>query len=648
MRQLKIAKQITNRDSQAVEKYLQEIGKIEMITPEEETRLAQKIKAHKPWSKEYQKAVDSFVSANLRFVVSVAKQYQHQWMSLSDLISEWNLGCIKAVQRFDETKWFKFISYAVWRIRQSILQALAEEGRIVRLPQNKIGTANKIGKAIQAFEQEHERQPTDDELAELLDMSPTEINNVLASNIRHSSLDADLPWFEWEGMTMWDLMHAESQEVFSVFTFGNNDERTESIHAFLKAAKLSPREEEITLAYFWFGWLTSEYVEKKYDLTKERVRQIKERTIKRLQKRNGAMNFLRDDIIIESKKEEIKNNSDWINASKPLWKPLQEWDLKPIDTPIITPKKGKAVEKAENKKKWKHNKNRKVNIRSIKEIPTTPLEQQLDNAENVENNLKETHESDNLPDIWEVIREKVKDSIIKETKGTLITELQQDSHVPTTTPTVINQDVIEKLDTISLQLTSLQSSLQSYVKYWNIDNENIIIANILQQLETTQSTLDLYQKMYVDNKEITYDNIIKDKIEIAWTQLKNINYLIIKNKTPLNENNENEWEKDNVDITVSELVWVDKIAYSNEKLNKILETNFNWSKYLWEQPYDINKRQCINTFMDYYFETIKSPIGKSYSQETILREAKLRTWILIGQDMFNTYITEFLESIWDL
>ena len=198
MRQLKIATQITNRDSQAVEKYLQEISKISMITPEEETILAQKIKMGD------QRALDKLVQANLRFVVSVAKQYQHQGLSLSDLINEGNLGLIKAAQRFDETKGFKFISYAVWWIRQSILQALAEQGRLVRLPQNKIGTYNKANKAYMAFEQEHEREPSTEELAELLEMSETEINNIFQSNTRHTSLDA--PVHEAEDVAMGDLL----------------------------------------------------------------------------------------------------------------------------------------------------------------------------------------------------------------------------------------------------------------------------------------------------------------------------------------------------------------------------------------------------------------------------------------------------------
>src|SRR5487761_2677787 len=242
MRQLKIATQITNRDSQAVEKYLQEISKIGMITPEEETILAQKIKMGD------QRALERLTTANLRFVVSVAKQYQHQGLSLSDLINEGNLGLIKAAQRFDETKGFKFISYAVWWIRQSILQALAEQGRLVRLPQNKIGTYNKANKAYMAFEQEHEREPSTEELSDILEMSVTEINNIFQSNTRHNSLKNE-------------------------------------IRRVLKS--LSPREAEIVNAYFGLdgeNGVTIEQIGQKYDLTKERIRQIKERAIKRLQK----------------------------------------------------------------------------------------------------------------------------------------------------------------------------------------------------------------------------------------------------------------------------------------------------------------------------------------------------------------------------
>ena len=234
MRQLKIATQITNRDSQAVEKYLQEISKISMITPEEETTLAQRIKMGD------QKALDKLVQANLRFVVSVAKQYQHQGLSLSDLINEGNLGLIKAAQRFDETKGFKFISYAVWWIRQSILQALAEQGRLVRLPQNKIGTYNKANKAYMAFEQEHEREPSTEELAELLEMSETEINNIFQSNTRHTSLDA--PVHEAEDVAMGDLLEGGDDTDDDVM----KDSLRNEIRRVLKS--LSPREADFKVS----------------------------------------------------------------------------------------------------------------------------------------------------------------------------------------------------------------------------------------------------------------------------------------------------------------------------------------------------------------------------------------------------------------
>src|SRR5499433_1368022 len=186
MRQLKIATQITNRDSQAVEKYLQEISKIPMITPEEETTLAQRIKMGD------QRALDKLVQANLRFVVSVAKQYQHQGLSLSDLINEGNLGLIKAAQRFDETKGFEFISYAVWWIRQSILQALAEQSRIVRLPLNKVGLTNRIQKAFSSLEQQFEREPSAEELATMLEMDIEEVSATLNISTRHVSMDTPL------------------------------------------------------------------------------------------------------------------------------------------------------------------------------------------------------------------------------------------------------------------------------------------------------------------------------------------------------------------------------------------------------------------------------------------------------------------------
>src|SRR5699024_3110988 len=273
MRQLKIATQITNRDSQAVEKYLQEISKISLLTPEEETTLAQRIKMGD------QNALERLVTGNLRFVVSVAKQYQHQGLSLSDLINEGNLGLIKAAGRFDETKGFKFISYAVWWIRQSILQALAEQGRLVRLPQNKIGTYNKANKAYIAFEQENERGPSTEELAEIMEMNENDINTIFQSNSRHMSLDA--PVHEAEDVAMRDLLQGGEVTDDDVM----HDSLREEILRVLKS--LSPRESEIVYAYFGLGGengTSIEQVGQKYNLTKERIRQIKERAIKRLQK----------------------------------------------------------------------------------------------------------------------------------------------------------------------------------------------------------------------------------------------------------------------------------------------------------------------------------------------------------------------------
>ena len=273
MRQLKITKQVTNRETASLDKYLQEIGKVELITADEEVALAQRIKQGD------MVALEKLTKANLRFVVSVSKQYQNQGLSLPDLINEGNLGLIKAAQRFDETKGFKFISYAVWWIRQSILQALAEQGRLVRLPQNKIGTYNKANKAYMAFEQEHEREPSTEELAELLEMSETEINNIFQSNTRHTSLDA--PVHEAEDVAMGDLLKG-SEET-------DNDVMHDSLKAEIRRVlkSLSPREAEIVNAYFGLdgeNGVTIEQIGQKYDLTKERIRQIKERAIKRLQK----------------------------------------------------------------------------------------------------------------------------------------------------------------------------------------------------------------------------------------------------------------------------------------------------------------------------------------------------------------------------
>lgn len=275
MRQLKIVTQITNRDSQAFEKYLQNISKIAMITPEEETVLAQKIKLGD------QRALDKLVQANLRFAVSVAKQYQHQGLSLPDLVNEGNLGLIKAAQRFDETKGFKFISYGVWWIRQSILQALAEQSRIVRLPQHKIGIYNKANKAYMAFEQEHEREPSTEELAEMLEISESEVVNIFTSNTHHVSLDATV--HETEDIAMIDIMQ-DNNSPDTDHSLVDESLRTD-LQRVVNALTL--REAEIVSLYYGLegnGTLTFEQIAERFDLTKERVRQIKERAVKRLRK----------------------------------------------------------------------------------------------------------------------------------------------------------------------------------------------------------------------------------------------------------------------------------------------------------------------------------------------------------------------------
>ncbi len=273
MRQLKIATQITSRDSKSLEKYLQEISKIRMITPEEETLLTKSIKSGN------QEALEKLVKSNLRFVVSVAKQYKNQGLSLSDLINEGNLGLIKAASRFDETKGFKFISYAVWWIRQSILQALAEQGKLVRIPQNKIATYNKASKAFNEFEQEREREPSTEELSEILDLSEQVIRDIFAGNTRHISLDAQIN--ESEEITLGDILQSESNTEDTV----NNEGLILEIKRILK--RLSVIEAEILIAYFGLAGdegQTLDEISQKYDLTKERIRQIKERAIKRLQK----------------------------------------------------------------------------------------------------------------------------------------------------------------------------------------------------------------------------------------------------------------------------------------------------------------------------------------------------------------------------
>lgn len=272
MRQLKIVTQITNRESRSVEKYLQDISRISMITAEEETILARKIRAGD------KNAQERLVNANLRFVVSVAKQYQHQGLSLSDLINEGNVGLIKAAGRFDETKGFKFISYAVWWIRQSILQALAEQGRLIRLPQNKIGAYSKARRAFDDFEQQYEREPSMEELAEILETSPEEIRTLFKTNKRHSSIDAPVLTTDDE-LPLSDLIVGESDASENVL----NDSLREEINRILDT--LTQRESEVVKAYFgldgYYG-ISIEEVGEKYNLTKERIRQIKERTIKRL------------------------------------------------------------------------------------------------------------------------------------------------------------------------------------------------------------------------------------------------------------------------------------------------------------------------------------------------------------------------------
>ena len=272
MRQLKITKSITNRESASLDKYLQEIGRKDLITVDEEVELAQKIKQGD------QAALDKLVSANLRFVVSVAKQYQNQGLSLPDLIDEGNLGLIKAAQKFDETRGFKFISYAVWWIRQSILQALAEQSRIVRLPLNQVGSLNKIGKALQRFEQENERRPSPAELAEQLDVPVEKIANTMKVSGRHVSVDA--PFVDGEDNSLLDVLPNEDSPM------ADSSLTQESLSKEVNRAleQLNPRERDILKMFFGIGCqeMTLEEIGAKFDLTRERVRQIKEKAIRRL------------------------------------------------------------------------------------------------------------------------------------------------------------------------------------------------------------------------------------------------------------------------------------------------------------------------------------------------------------------------------
>ncbi len=272
MRQLKITKSITNRESASLDKYLQEIGREELITVEEEVELAQKIRQGD------KRALEKLTRANLRFVVSVAKQYQNQGLSLPDLINEGNLGLIKAAQKFDETRGFKFISYAVWWIRQSILQALAEQSRIVRLPLNQVGSLNKINKAQSKFEQEHGRLPTSEELAELLDLPKEKIADTIRVSGRHVSLDA--PFVEGEDNNLLDVLENEESPAASKGLV------SESLNKEIERAlsTLTPRERDIVKYFFGIGCqeMTLEEIGEKFNLTRERVRQIKEKAIRRL------------------------------------------------------------------------------------------------------------------------------------------------------------------------------------------------------------------------------------------------------------------------------------------------------------------------------------------------------------------------------
>ncbi|HKI88525.1 MAG TPA: RNA polymerase sigma factor RpoD/SigA [Draconibacterium sp.] len=272
MRQLKITKSITNRESASLDKYLQEIGKEELITVEEEVELAQRIK------KGDQAALEKLTRANLRFVVSVAKQYQNQGLSLPDLINEGNLGLIKAAEKFDETRGFKFISYAVWWIRQSILQALAEQSRIVRLPLNQVGSLNKINKAYSKFEQEHERKPSPEELADSLELPADKVADTLRVSGRHVSVDA--PFVDGEDNSLLDvLVNNDSPNADRTLIM---ESLAREIHRAL--ATLTERESDIIRLFFGIGCqeMTLEEIGERFGLTRERVRQIKEKAIRRL------------------------------------------------------------------------------------------------------------------------------------------------------------------------------------------------------------------------------------------------------------------------------------------------------------------------------------------------------------------------------
>ena len=278
MRQLKITKSITNRESAALERYLQEIGKEEMVTAEEEVELAQRIK------KGDQKALERLTKANLRFVVSVAKQYQNQGLGLADLINEGNMGLIKAAERFDETRGFKFISYAVWWIRQSILQAIAEQSRIVRLPLNQVGSVAKVNRVLSKFQQENERRPSVDEISERIDLPEDKIDDALRAQNKHISMDA--PIYEGEDGNMLDTMVNDDSPMADYQLL--KESLKEEIHSALNG--LSDREKSVIEAFYGIRMpeMTLDEIGSKYGLTRERVRQIKEKAIRRL--RNNTYN----------------------------------------------------------------------------------------------------------------------------------------------------------------------------------------------------------------------------------------------------------------------------------------------------------------------------------------------------------------------
>ncbi len=276
MRQLKITKQVTNRETASLDKYLQEIGRVDLITAEEEVNLAQKIKQGDKL------ALERLVKANLRFVVSVAKQYQNQGLTLPDLINEGNLGLIKAAQRFDETRGFKFISYAVWWIRQSILQALAEQSRIVRLPLNKIGSINKINKTFSQLEQVFERPPTAEELAEVLELSVDEVKQSMKNANRHVSMDAPLKDGDDSSSNMYEVMAGGDDNPSPEFELMKESLRKEILRSL---STITSREADVIKLYFGLSGshpMTLEEIGEKFELTRERVRQIKEKAIRRL------------------------------------------------------------------------------------------------------------------------------------------------------------------------------------------------------------------------------------------------------------------------------------------------------------------------------------------------------------------------------